>query len=229
MANFCTKCGSAVDAGAQFCTKCGNALAAAPAYQPAPAPVSAPAPAYQPPAAIGTAPPTSSAGSAKNSSAVKIILIVLGIFVGMGILAGAAVIFGIWGISRAVKVDESGDKMSISTPLGNMTMDQAPVAEAELGIPIYPGAEGEQGNLRLGNSQGSMDTFVFKTPDSPEQVVDFYRSKLPEKTDYMVTEQGGVITSSPDDGVGYMITVGRDDSKGNTVISVMRGLSAKSQ
>lgn len=228
MANFCTKCGTAVDAGARFCTRCGNTVVDAgtppAAYQP---PATAPAPALSP---IGAAPPTSPPPApAKNSSAVKIILIVLGVFVGMGILTGAAVLFGIWGISRAVKVDQSGEKVSITTPMGNMTVDKAPVTEAELGIPIYPGAEGEQGNLRLGNSQGSMDTFVFRTSDSPQQVIDFYRGKLGEKTDYVVTGQGGIITSSPDEHQGYMITIARDDDEGKTIISVMRGLSAQSQ
>ena len=228
MANFCTKCGNSLDSGARFCNRCGTVATEA---GPSQAPVSQ---AYAPPAA-GASQPAAATGAPpppppqKSTSAVKIILIVLGIFVGMGILAGAAVIFGIWGISRAVKVDESGEKVSITTPMGNMTVDNAPVTEAELGIPIYPGAEGEQGNLRIGTAKGSMGTFIFRTSDSPQQVIDFYRAKLPEKTDYMVTEQGGVITSSPSENEGYMITVGRDDDEEKTVISIMRGLSAQSQ
>lgn len=228
MANFCTKCGNSVDSGARFCNRCGTVVSEAGQSQ---APVSQ---AYAPPAAGASQPPGATGAPPppppqKSTSAVKIILIVLGIFVGMGILAGAAVIFGIWGISRAVKVDQSGEKMSITTPMGNVTVDNAPITEAELGLPIYPGAEGEQGNLRIGNAKGSMDTFIFRTSDSPQQVIDFYRSKLPEKTDYMVTNEGGVITSSPSEGEGYMITVGRDDDEGKTVISIMRGLSAQSQ
>ena len=228
MANFCTKCGNSLDSGARFCNRCGTVVTEAAPPQAPVSQASAPpaAGAYQPAAAAGAPPPPPPQNS---TSAVKIILIVVGIFVGMGILAGAAVIFGIWGISRAVKVDQSGDKVSITTPMGNMTMDNAPVTEAELGIPIYPGAEGEQGNLRIGNAKGSMDTFIFRTSDSPQQVIDFYRGKLPEKTDYMVTEQGGVITSSPSENEGYMITVGRDDDEEKTVISIMRGLSAQSQ
>jgi hypothetical protein len=163
----------------------------------------------------------------KSSSGVKVVLIVLGIFVGLGILAGAAVMFGIWGLSRAVQVDPSGESVNIATPMGAMTMGRTEVTEAELGLPIYPGAEGEQGSFRIGTAQGSMGTFVFRTPDSPEEVLNFYRSQLGETVDVVTTGQGGILTSSTGDREGYMITVGRDDSDNMTVISIVRGISAQ--
>ncbi|MBI3933160.1 MAG: zinc ribbon domain-containing protein [Acidobacteria bacterium] len=223
MANFCTKCGNALDSGARFCNRCGTVVT-----ETGPSQTYAPpaAGAYQPSAATGAPPPPL---PQKSTSAVKVILIVLGVFVGIGILASAAVMFGIWGLSRAVKVDPSGEKVSISTPMGNLTMGKTEVTEAELGLPIYPGAEAEQGSLRLGTAQGSLDTFVFRTSDSPQQVLAFYRSKLTETTDVVETPQGGVISSAPSDKEGYMITIGRDDSDGKTIISIIRGLAAHSQ
>ncbi|HLA40788.1 MAG TPA: hypothetical protein VJ417_12375 [Candidatus Glassbacteria bacterium] len=157
----------------------------------------------------------------------KVILIVLGVFIGLGILAGAAVMFGIWGLSRTVHVDPSGENVRIATPMGDMTMGKTEVTEAELGVAIYPGATGEQGSFRLGTAEGSMGTFVFRTPDSPEQVLEFYRGQLGETVDMVTTPQGGVITSAPSNQEGFMITVGRDDSDGTTIISIIRGIAAQ--
>ncbi|MBI2819226.1 MAG: zinc ribbon domain-containing protein [Acidobacteria bacterium] len=223
MANFCTKCGTALDSGVRFCNRCGAMVAeASPAAASSPPPASAqPVGAASQPA-VGSAPPAS-----KNTSAVKVILIVLGVFIGLGILAGAAVMFGIWGLSRAVHVDPSGENVRIETPMGAMTMGKTEVTEAELGMAIYPGASAEQGSLRIGTAEGSMGTFVFRTSDSPEQVLEFYRDQLGQTVDVVTTPQGGVITSAPSDQEGYMITVGRDDSDGTTIISIIRGIAAQ--
>jgi zinc-ribbon domain len=221
MANFCTQCGTTLDSSARFCTRCGaTVVETAPAASaPPPAPVQ-PLAAAPPPAAAPAVP--------KSSSGVKIVLIILGVFVGLGILAGAALMFGIWGISRAVHVDPSGDNVNITTPLGNMSMGKTEITEAELGLPIYPGADAdEQGSFRIGTSKGSMGTYMFRTSDSPEQVLEFYRGKLSEKVDIITTPEGGIITSSPNENEGYMITVGRDEDNGYTVISVVRGISAQ--
>ena len=223
MANFCTKCGTALDASVRFCTRCGAMVAEA-----TPAAESIPPPASAHPIATATQPAVVSAPpAAKNSSAVKVILIVLGVFIGLGILAGAAVMFGIWGLSRAVQVDPSGENVRIATPMGEMTMGNTEVTEAELGVAIYPGATGEQGSFRIGTAEGSMGTFVFRTSDSPEQVLEFYRDQLGQTVDVVTTPEGGIITSAPSDQEGYMITVGRDDSDGTTIISIIRGIAAQ--
>jgi len=220
MANFCTQCGTTLDSGARFCTRCGATVAA-----PSPA---AGAPAAPPsPATPATGAPVVAAAAPKSSSAVKVILIVVGVFVGLGILAGAAVMFGIWGLSRAVQVDPSGENVRIATPMGEMTMGNTEVTEAELGIPIYPGAEGEQGSFRIGTAEGTMGTFVFQTTDSPEQVLEFYRGQFGETVDVVSTPQGGIITSTPSDREGYMISVGRDENETKTVISIVRGISSQ--
>ena len=222
MANFCTKCGTELDAGARFCTRCGVDVA-----EPSLAAAGVPSTAATPPAA-GTPRPASTPApvAPKSGSAVKIVLIVLGVFIGLGILAGAAVMFGIWGLSRAVHVDPSGEKVRIATPMGAMTMGKTEVTEAELGIPIYPGAVGEQGGFQFGTSEGSVGTFVFQSADSPDQVLEYYRGHLGETVDVVTTPQGGIITSARSDREGYMITVGRDEDNGTTVINIVRGIGA---
>ncbi|HWP85423.1 MAG TPA: zinc ribbon domain-containing protein [Terriglobia bacterium] len=220
MANFCTQCGAGLDSGARFCTRCGAAVAdsvaAASTLSPAPPAVASS------PAATRAVP-----GSSSSSSALKIVLIVLGVFVGLGLLAGAAVIFGLWGLSRAVKVEPGGEKVSISTPMGTMTAGKAVMTEAELGLPIYPGATAEEGSLRLGTAQGSMGAYAFRTPDAPEQVLEFYRSRLASRVDIVTTGQGGIITAAPSEKEGFMISVARDEDRGDTIISIVRGLAAQ--
>jgi zinc ribbon protein len=207
MAGFCTKCGSALPDGSSFCTGCGTPVGTAVAQAPGAAP---------PPAA----PP-------QGTSALKIILIIIGVFVGIGVLSGAAILFGVWRISRSVKVDpRSPDRISITTPMGNMTMGtQKEVSEAEVGVPLYPNAKHEEGNLQFSTSEGSMNTYVFKTSDSPAQVIEFYRGKLGSQTSFVETPEGGMITSAKGEKEGFMITVGRDGGK--TAITIIRGRTEK--
>ena len=170
MASFCTKCGSALPEGSQFCTACGTPVAGTVAASA----VSAQPPPIQPQPASG--------------SALKIILIIVGVFVGIGILTGATFIFGVWRLSRAVKVNShSRDQVSISTPLGNISTGSAPVTEAEVGAPLYPNAKRNEGNISFSTPQGSMATYVFKTSDPVSQVVEFYRDKLGPKTSVIET------------------------------------------
>jgi zinc-ribbon domain len=209
MAGFCTKCGSALPDGSSFCTGCGTPVGTGVAQTPGAAP---------PPAA----PP-------QGTSALKIILIIIGVFVGIGVLSGAVILFGVWRVSRSVKVDpRSPDRLSITTPMGNMTMGtQKEVSEAEVGVPLYPNAKREEGNLQISTPDGSMSTYVFKTSDSPAQVIEFYRGKLGSQTSFVETPEGGMITSAKGDKEGYMITVGRDGGK--TSIAIIRGRTEKAR
>jgi hypothetical protein len=215
MAGFCTKCGSALTEGNNFCMACGAPIGAASAAPGAPS-------------AGGAAAP-SAAVPPKSGGALKIILIVLGVFVGLGILAGAAVTFGIWRLSRGVRVDRSG-QVSISTPGGKISVGPgAEVSEADLGVPLYPGAKREEGSVQLSSAEGSMATYVFKTGDSPAQVIAFYRGKLSPKTTFFETPDGGLITSESGANVGFMITIGREENTGQTSIAIVRGTSKKAQ
>ncbi len=68
MASFCTKCGAELSPNTQFCATCGT-------------PVTAPAAVVAPSQPV--APPAQSGGNA-----LKIILIIVAVFVGLGILGG---------------------------------------------------------------------------------------------------------------------------------------------
>src|SRR2546426_221996 len=205
MANFCTKCGSALVEGNNFCTPCG-------------APVRG-----------SSASAALSAASPKSEGALKVFLMVVGVFIGLGILRGMAVTFVLWRLSRSVNVNRSG-QVSINTPGGKISVGPgAEVSEAELGVPLYPGAKREEGSFQLSTAEGTMATYVFKTGDSPAQVMAFYRGKLDPKTSFLETTDGGMITSDNRATVGFLITVGRDNADGRTSISVVRGTSKKAQ
>lgn len=222
MANFCTKCGASLAEGVKFCTKCGAVIGgAAPAATPPAAAPQATAP------AAAAAPAARPAAAPAGGGALKVVLIVVAVFVGLGILGALAVGIGLWRVSRSVDVDHSGG-VSISTPTGKIKVGtpQAPVTEAELGVPLYPGAKQQEGGLQITGEEGSMHTYVFKTSDSPQQVMAFYRERLgTEAASYVETPEGGMIHSTKGQKDGFMITVGQDE--GETVITIMRGHSDK--
>src|ERR1700724_3289320 len=105
MPNFCSKCGAELSSDARFCVGCGAPTGFA---------ASAAMPAGQAPAGQIPAVP---AAAAPSSGALKIILIIVGALVGLGLLSAVAVMFGLWRISRSVHVDRSGG-VTISTPGG---------------------------------------------------------------------------------------------------------------
>ncbi len=86
MAQFCTSCGTQIAEGTRFCTGCGALQNQAGV----PAAAAAPAPAPIPPAA-------------KSSSALKVILVVVGIFFLMGALALVSVIYTAYRVKHRVE------------------------------------------------------------------------------------------------------------------------------
>jgi uncharacterized OB-fold protein len=93
MASYCGKCGTELSPDKQFCASCGAPVAAG--FAPvAPVASYSPVPSAPPPAAgFGTVAPAPPAVQpvAAGGSTVKIVLIVVGVIVLLGILAVAAV------------------------------------------------------------------------------------------------------------------------------------------
>jgi hypothetical protein len=219
MANFCSKCGAELSPDTRFCQGCGAPTGIAASA----APPTGVAPAGQVPAAQA---PTAAAPS---SGALKIVLIIVGAVVCLGMLSAVAVMFGIWRISRSVHVDRSGG-VTISTPAGKISTGHtsgAHLTETEVGAPIYPGAIAEEGGFKLGAESGSMATYVFKTSDSVPQVLAFYRDKFGPKTSVIETPQGGIVTAAKNDNEGIMVTIGHDESEDKTSIAITHTTSTK--
>jgi len=220
MANFCSKCGVELSPDTRFCQGCGapTGFAAAPMSAAAPAAAQVP---------VAPAP----AVTAPSSGTLKLVLIIVGAIVCLGMLSVVAVMFGIWRVSRSVHVDRSGG-VTISTPGGKISTGRTSTAhltETEVGAPIYPGAIPEEGGFKLGAENGSMATYVFKTSDSVPQVLAFYRDKFGPKTSVIETPQGGVVTAAKNDNESIMVTIGHDESEDKTSIAITHTTSTKNR
>jgi hypothetical protein len=171
---FCNSCGATLDSGARFCTKCGTT-------QPGAASVSAtpvftgtnPAPGATYGMTPGTAP--------KNNNALKVILIVVAVIVGLGILGVAAVSFIGYRIARHSRVHNENGNVRVETPFGSVNTSTDPdQAARDLGIDSYPGAtvvKGTTSNMTMGSMHTA--TADFETSDAPSAVADFYKAQVP--------------------------------------------------
>jgi hypothetical protein len=219
VASFCSKCGAQLSSDTRFCQGCGAPTGFAASVA---TPVGA-APSGQVP--VGQAP----AAVAPSSGALKIVLIIVGAVICLGMLSAVAVMFGLWRISRSVHVDQTGG-VTITTPGGKFSTGHtsgAHLSETEVGAPIYPGAVAEEGGFKLGADSGSMATYVFKTSDSVAQVLAFYRDKFGPKTSVIETPQGGIVTAAKNDNEGIMVTVGRNENEDKTSIAITHTTSTK--
>jgi uncharacterized OB-fold protein len=165
---FCNSCGAILNPETKFCNKCG---AAAAAVASSPGVTSTASPTAQPPAPAPTG----------GSSALKIILIVVAIIVGIGILGVATV--GIIGyrIAKSSHLTQNGDNVKVETPFGSVETSKDPdKAAKDLGVDVYPGAE-VQPNGASSVSMGSVHTVtaLFETSDAPDKVCSFYKSRFP--------------------------------------------------
>lgn len=193
---FCNSCGTNLQAGAKFCPKCGAAVPAAAATTV--------------PSAPGTAVP---AQPNQGSNALKIVLIVVAIVVGLGILAIGSLSFVAWRIARHSHIHTRDGNVHVETPFGTVeTSDDPQLAARNIGIDVYPGAVFQKdgsANVSLG---GMHTTAVnFETDDPASKVADFYRNKFPNAN---FTSANGVysIVSGDKDNV-LTITIEEQDEK----------------
>jgi len=181
-------------------------------FQPVPAPGS-----FQPvPPPVGAPPPKS------GSSALKIILIILAVFVGIGIICAGIVGYGIYRIAHSVHKDANGN-ISVNTPKGTITANSSDTFnESDLGIEIYPGATQGKGGLRMTIAGKSMVTANFLTPDSPDKVIAFYKDKAGPNAQTMTTGAGGMITmQNGSSSVTVTVSQSASENNGETQITIV--------
>src|SRR4029077_15978241 len=117
----------------------------------------------------------------KNSNAVKIILIVVALIVGIGVLGVAAVSFIGYRIATHTRVRNHDGNVQVETPFGSVQTSTDPdEAARDLGIDSYPAAAVVKGSTSRMN-MGNMHTAAadFESSDPPGTVADFYKSKVP--------------------------------------------------
>jgi len=161
---FCNSCGATLTPGTKFCNKCGATVAAGASALGVPS----------------TAPPVAPAPTG-GSSALKVILIVVAIIVGVGILGVATV--GIIGyrIAKNSRVSQNGDHVKVETPFGSVETSKDPdQAAKDLGIDLYPGAEVQRNGASSAAFGGIRTvTAMFETHDAADKVCSFYKSRFP--------------------------------------------------
>jgi hypothetical protein len=205
---FCNACGAKLEAGTKFCSKCGatspGVAAAAPVASAVPA-VATAAPAPPPP----------------SSGALKIILIVVGAIVVLGMIGLASLGFVAYRVAHHSHVRQEGDHVSVETPFGSVetTKDPEQVA-SNLGVDIYPGAE----ILKEGASSasfGGIHTVAasFESSDSAEKVSDFYKAKFPSANVISSDRDRCTIVSNE---AGNLVTVNIEARGGVTKIHISK-------
>lgn len=115
-----------------------------------------------------------------GTSAVKIVLIIVAVFVGLAIMAAGVVGYGVWRVSRAIHKNIANGSMTINTPGGPITAGSAQNFTAdELGTDVYPGATPtKSGSMKMHLPTGAMISASYLTTDSKDKVVAFYKDKL---------------------------------------------------
>jgi hypothetical protein len=233
VAIYCGKCGAEVPSDKQFCAQCGTpvAAAAAPAYAPpayAPIANSVPPPSYPPPppgypGAVAQAP-------AKSGGALKIILIVIAVVVGLGILGAGAVGFTVWRVAHAFHTTGPGGEVTVDTPGGKITANSTEhYSASELGTDIYPGAQSGKGSMRMTLPTGSVITAIYTTTDSKDQVVNYYKDKLGSQSSVFDNANSAVLSLQKGQKETIMVTVSQNESQdeGKTRIAIMHTTSTK--
>jgi hypothetical protein len=156
---FCNSCGGTLEAGARFCPKCGAAIPMA--------------------AAIPATVPSAPAAPPQGSGALKVILILVGGIVVLGVLGIGTLTFVIRRIAHRSHLDNRNGNVKVETPFGTVQSTSNPnEAARNLGIDSYPGARVLTGNTA---TIGGMHTITaeFESDDPPEKVMAFYTSKFP--------------------------------------------------
>ena len=132
-------------------------------------------------------PPLPPSPPRQSSNALAIVLLVLGLII---LLSGIAIWGGLHFLAHNEKVQVSqgvnSKEVTIKTPFGAMEVNKnAEVTEASLGLPIYPEAKPAKNdhsatvNLGLpGEKRLRIVAGKFETPESLENVRDFYQDRL---------------------------------------------------
>jgi len=210
-------------------TATAASAAGAPPYQPV-------TPSYQSASTPGQAMPAQPAVAVGNSSntILKVVLIVIAIIIGIGVLGAGIFGYTVWRISRAIRADKNGTSISLpSTASGGGGTFSAGKAmtftSSELGTDIYPGAQTGEGGMRMNLPGGSMVTAIYTTPDSKEQVLEFYKNKMGADASTMDSGNGAVISLKKGEDESVMVTVssGTGENDGKTRIAIVHTKSTK--
>lgn len=214
---FCNACGTNIVPGTRFCSKCGAAILTSSL----PPVTSSPAAGPVPPAAT-IPPPAAAPAPAPGGGGLKVILIVVGVIVLVGVLGIASLGFFAWRVAHSTRVRHEGDNVKVETPFGTVQTTKDPQEAARnLGVDLYPGAKVlDEG--ATSTTFGSVHTSAlnFETSDSVDQVCRFYKPKFPNAM-VMSTEANECSIVSNDQKGMITINVKVEEGKTRIIIANM--------
>ncbi len=196
---FCTSCGATIDANAKFCTKCGATLASG----------------FTPVAGAGgtaAAPAQATQAPPNGGGALKAILIIIGVFVFVCVLAFGAIAY--FGYRAAKTIKQAAGSVQVQAVTSG---EDAKRMVEKLGIEVYPGATFKRAggsSVAIGGLKVAGATF--ETSDPASQVADWYRSKYP-KSMSADSEGSHTLTFANKDS---WVTIGIQEAAGKTEISI---------
>ncbi len=168
----------------------------------------------------GAAAAPATAQPAAGSNPLKIVLLVLGGVVLLGIIASiATVVFVGKKLHDArVSVVEKGGEATVVTPMGTIhtTKDPAKIAE-DLNVELYPGAKAIEGGSEVQAAGMHSVTGIFETGDPVEKVASFYREEYPRGI-YTATEREHNLIVNENNS---MITIHIKEEGNNTRITIV--------
>jgi hypothetical protein len=213
---FCNSCGATLSEGTSFCGKCGAPVAGATPPRMTPAAPTGPAP---------VVPPESS------NSALKTVLVVVGVIVILGIIAIITLTFVGLHIARNTRVTQEGDHVKVETPFGRVETSKDPEQAAkDLGIDVYPGAT-VQDSGAASVTVGPMRTVSasFESDDSAEKVCAFYKAKFPSAKVSTSNQNHCGIVSDDGNNVMTINVESRGDSSRFQITRVIKHATSSSQ
>jgi len=177
-----------------------------------------PNPAYQ-----NVPPPPVTCGN----TVVKIVLIVIGAFVLLGVFVAGAIGIGVYRLTKNVHTNSDGG-VSLSTPDGTIaTGKSANVSAADLGIALYPGVSAGEGSMNMKTPNGSMVTAVYTSTDAPDKIIAFYRAKLGESASIVQSSNGTVLSAGEKDKDNVVVTITAEGD--TTKIAILHVTNNKSE
>ena len=148
-------------------------------------------------------------------SVLKIVLIVVAIFVGLGLIGIGVLSYGIYRVAKSVETSSTSSQ---------------PMTEADLGIAIYPGATQGKGSMRMKIAGENIVTAAYLTPDSKDQVLAFYNDKMGPDARPTTSANGGgfVLSKSPRESLTVKVTQAPGMNDGNTQIIIVHASKTSS-
>lgn len=118
--------------------------------------------------------------------------------------AGLALAIGMAGCRVHVDKGANGEDktVQVDTPFGGVHVNTDQVSAADLGLPVYPGAEAVKGDdnhksadvhMGFGEWQLRVRAVTYDTPDSKEQVTAFYKKALARFGDVLTCEDNSPV------------------------------------